>query len=341
MQQGEMKHIGNREYTPIQATIAAPPLLTKASVSDEELLAIHGRTFHFAARFFPLECRRSVVTFYAFFRTLDDLVDEPTVGWKAEDVRLELQAWQDWFLAGRSFPAPRESLGSRLDAVLRKQHIPDTIFLDFLAGLASDLEPCEMQTFDEMHRYCHRVAGTVGLAMVHLLGVHSDQALAAAESLGIAMQLTNILRDVGSDLAANRLYIPQDELARFDCSRAHLLHLYQQRRGPDDRFRALMRYQVERAHRYYAQGLAGIWLLPSNCRLPVLLAGRLYRRILEVIASKDYDVLRSRAATSFVEKVSEAALAFMLDRLWRQGEAHHLTPGMEVLFEEVESISQD
>jgi 15-cis-phytoene synthase len=303
------------------------------SASDELLLATHGRTFHFAARFLSPKHRHQVVTLYAFFRTLDDLVDQPAEGRRIEDIRIELRAWKRWFTGAHSFPAPREPLGARLAAVLAEHPIPTAIFLDFLDGLASDLEPGEVRDFSELHRYCYRVAGTVGLALAHILGINSAQALVAAQSLGIGMQLTNILRDVGSDLAAGRIYLPQEDLARFGSSRTHLFQLLKDQRGPDDRFRALMHYQVVRAHRYYVRGMSGIWLLPPDCRLPILVAGRLYRRILTAIEHKDYDVLRSRAATSFPEKAQEAAIAFTLDRFWRRGEA---LPGIEaeVLFED-------
>jgi phytoene synthase len=299
---------------------------------EEHLLATHGRTFHFAARFFPPILRRPITTLYAFFRTLDDLVDEPGEDNQSEGVREELYAWQAWFQAAGPCVAPREPLGERLARVIVDYHIPTGIFLDFLAGLAKDLEPQEMLNFAEMEHYCYGVAGTVGRAMAHVMGATSDQALHAAESLGIAMQLTNILRDVGSDLTANRLYLPRDELARFGSSRAHMCQLMQLQRGPDARFRALMRHQSARASGYYMQSMPGIWLLPPECRLPILLAARLYRRILTVIERRDYDVLRSRAATSFPEKVSEALIAFMLDRLWRGGEASACSEG-EVYYE--------
>jgi len=169
--------------------------------------------------------------------------------------------------------------------------------------------------------------------MAHIMGVNSMQALAAAQSLGIGMQLTNILRDVGGDLASGRIYLPGEDLARFGSSRAHLVQLYRDQRGPDDRFRALMRYQVARAHCYYIRGMSGIWLLPRNCRLPILVAGRLYRRILTVIEQKNYDVLRSRAVTSFPEKLREAAISFTLDQLWQRGEACS-SPETEVFLED-------
>ncbi len=302
------------------AVLPAHSLLLPTDGQDELLLATHGRTFHFAARFLPAKQRRQVVVLYAFFRILDDLVDKPAQGRCSEDIRNELGAWKRWFAAGYPLPAPREPLGMHLASILAEHSIPIALFSDFLDGIASDLEPRAMRDFQELYRYCYCVAGTVGLAMTHLLGATSPQALAAAQSLGIAMQLTNILRDVGGDLASGRVYLPQEELARFGSSLSHLMRLYRERRGPDERFSALMRYQIARAHRYYVRGMSGVWLLPRDCRLPILVAGRLYRRILMAIERKQYDVLRSRAATSFPEKLREAAIAFMLDQLWRRGE---------------------
>ncbi len=316
-----------------EAGILSQQWLTTSSSSDEGLLATHGRTFHFAARFLPPKHRQLVITLYAFFRTLDDLVDKPVEGRRLEDIRLELDAWKDWFISGCLLPAPREPLGARLAAVLAERPVPIPIFLDFLDGLASDLEPGEIRDFSELYCYCYRVAGTVGLAMAYILGVKSSQGLAAAQSLGIGMQLTNILRDVGGDLASGRIYLPQEDLERFGSSSAHLIQLYQNQHGPDDRFCAMMRYQVARAHRYYVHGMSGIWLLPRNCRLPILVAGRLYRRILRAIEGKHYDVLRSRAATSFPEKLWEAAIAFTLDQLWRCGEGT-TSSEVEVVFED-------
>ena len=329
-----MKVIKSTEQSNVLTEIAnlSQQLPTTASDTDEWVLATYGRTFHFAARFLSPKMRRDVVTLYAFFRTLDDLVDIPAEGRRIEDIRVELDSWQSWFTGGRFFPAPREPLGSRLSAVLAEHCIPTTIFLDFLEGMFSDLEPQEMHNFGELYRYCYRVAGTVGLAMTHVMGVNSAQALVAAENLGIGMQLTNILRDVGGDLALGRIYLPREDLERFDCSPAHLARLYQDRRDPDDRFRALMRFQVARAHHYYVRGMSGIWLLPPDCRLPILVASRLYRRILTVIERKDYDVLRSRASTTFPEKVREAAIAFTLELLWSRGEVGHIA-APEVLLE--------
>jgi 15-cis-phytoene synthase len=304
----------------IELAIPSQQLPTTASEADEWLLATHGRTFHFASRFLSPKIRRDVVTLYAFFRSLDDLVDIPAEGRYSKDIHNELDTWKNWFIGDRSFPAPREPLGSSLSALLAEHSVPTTIFLDFLDGMVFDLEPQEIRDFSELYRYCYRVAGTVGLAMTYILGVNSPQALVAAENLGVGMQLTNILRDVGGDLALGRIYLPHEDLERFDCSPVHLTQLYHDRHYTDDRFRALMRFEVARTHHYYIRGMSGIWLLPPDSRFPILVASRLYRRILTVIERRDYNVLHSRASTSFLEKVREAAIAFTLERLWGRGE---------------------
>ena len=310
--------------------IYQPPILL--SGNEEQLLAAHGKTFHFATRFFPPRYRQAVVSLYAFFRTLDDLVDERTPAWQANEVRRELEAWQIWFEHDLSSAAPREPLGHTLAALIQEYAIPMPLFLDFLAGLISDIAPQEVQSFHELYQYCYRVAGTVGLAMAHVLGNNSEQALIAAKDLGIAMQLTNILRDVGGDLATNRLYLPLDELECFDLTPSSLRQLYLAQQGPDERFCALMRAQIARARRYYTAGLHGILLLRPDCRLSVLLAGRLYQGILHEIERRRYDVLRRRAVTSRFIKVREAGMVLVLDMLWRAGEVG-ITPEVEMPYE--------
>jgi phytoene synthase len=286
----------------------------------EHLLATYGKTFSFAARFFPIEVRRAVVSLYAFFRTLDDLVDERGEGWCQEDVERELDAWHRWFATGGSSTAPREPLGTMVATLQETYQIPVALFDDFLDGLRSDLRPVQTSKFPELYHYCYRVAGTVGIAMSYVLGVRSEQAQRAAKQLGVAMQLTNILRDIGSDLAVGRFYLPHVELERFGSSPQHLMQIYQAQQGPDERFRALMRYQIQRARSYYQEGLHGVWLLPPSYRLPILLAGRLYQNILTEIERRQYDVLRSRASTTWFIKLREAGIVFLLDLLWRNGE---------------------
>lgn len=300
---------------------------------NEELFATHGKTFHFAAHFFPPAYRNAVVALYAFFRTLDDLVDERSPNWRADEVQQELTAWRKWLDSDHRSPAPREPLGTTTASLVKTYHIPIDIFHDFLDGLSTDLEPRAIQNFRELYQYCYRVAGTVGLAMTHLFAVDSPQARTAAMQLGIAMQLTNILRDIGGDLEAGRTYLPINELERFGCSQDHLFRLYQKQQGPDECFRRLMRYQIQRTRHYYRESLHGVWLLPSGCRLPVLLAGRLYQGILAEIEREHYNVLHKRAATNFFTKIREAAIVFFLDLLWKRGEVTGASE-LELLYED-------
>ncbi|HET9017392.1 MAG TPA: phytoene/squalene synthase family protein [Thermomicrobiaceae bacterium] len=284
------------------------------------LLATHARTFNFAARFLPADLRQPVTVLYAFSRTLDDLVDEPHGANPPAVAGAELDAWRTWLERGREGRVPREPLGAALAGVIERFQIPTGYLVDLVDGLAEDLTLRDVADTAALRRYCYGVAATVGLAMAHVLGATSPPALAAAGDLGTAMQLTNILRDVGADLGRGRLYLPADVLARCGLSRSDVEELAARGAGPDDRLRAVMRAQLTQAREYYARGMAGIWLLPPDCRLPVLIAARLYRRILDVIEANDYDTLRRRAATTRAEKLREAAIAAMLDRLWRHGE---------------------
>jgi phytoene synthase len=192
--------------------------------------------------------------------------------------------------------------------------------LDLLDGLESDLDPVAFAEESELRRYCYSVASTVGLGMARILGATSDDALVAATDLGAAMQRTNILRDVGEDLSFSRIYLPKNTLSRFDLTQQSLRVLWRRGQGPDERLRRLMRAEIAKTRELYQRGMAGIWLLPADCRLPILIAARLYRRILSVIERNDYDTLRRRAATTRREKLEEAAIALVVDRLWRRGE---------------------
>ena len=291
-----------------------------------DVIRTKARTFAFAARFLGPEPRRATIVLYAFFRHVDDLVDERASEADVAPIHRALDAWDGWLAtldrsgrngpplghlspAGRSEAAgdPLDALGERralataLAAVLIEYDIPSAYPRALLRGLRDDLESRPIQTFDDLERYAFRVAATVGLSMCHVLGATSPRALEAATALGIAMQLTNILRDVGEDLAIGRLYLPADELEQFGCSRQTL-----GARSVDRPFRDLLRFQIERTRRYYALGLAGVRELPPEARFPILLAARLYGRILDKIEDQGYDVFARRASVGRLEKIALA-----------------------------------
>ncbi len=296
--------------------------------SIRQSMTVNARTFSLAARFLPPEKRAATTVLYAFCREVDDLVDEPVPGRTKTDVRATLDTWQSWLTSDRTAKGPSEPLASELARVIARYGIPVQYLIDLLDGLRMDLEPVAFEDEAELRRYCYGVASTVGLGMAHVLGATSDAALRAAADLGAAMQRTNILRDVGEDLSFGRLYLPKNTLVQFDLTHHALLDLWRSNSGPDEHFRALMRDEVARTRALYQQGMPGIWLLPSDSRLPILLATRLYRRILTVIERRDYDTLRRRASTSRHEKFEEAAIALLVDRLWRRGEIAPRRPGL-------------
>jgi 15-cis-phytoene synthase len=286
-------------------------------VSDgAALFRAKARTFWFAACFLPGDRRAAVGALYLLARTLDDLVDEPPAGRSPDDVRRELRAWRRWIESAYRDPPPQPEVGALAGPALSRHGVPPEYLLLLLDGVASDLGTAPMPTWRELRRYCFRVASSVGLAMCHILGAGDDGAtLSAAAELGVAMQLTNILRDVGADLRLGRIYLPQADMADHGYSSARLRRLAGRaevagRAALDDDFRALMGGQIGRARAHYQRGLAGVWRLPASGRLSILLAGRLYRCILDAIESADYDVFSRRARTTRLQKGA------MLARCW-------------------------
>lgn len=285
------------------------------------LLADKARSFSYAARFLPAEQREATRVLYAFCRTMDDLVDEPPPGVSPADARRRIAEWRDWLTAGASAagrgPDPA-CLSTAIGAIVESAGVPTGYLLALLTGVESDLGRVRVSDFAALHHYCMLVAGVVGLAMSHLLGVTSEQGRVAAANLGIAMQLTNVLRDVGGDLGRDRIYLPADEMARFGYSEDRLRALAAAGGCADEDFRALMRFQIARTRVYYERGLAGVWLLPPGSRPAILAAGRIYRAILDRIEANDYDVLRRRAITSRLLKIREGLVAHTIVRLWGQ-----------------------
>jgi phytoene synthase len=246
----------------------------------------------------PPERRRATFALYGIFRTLDDLVDECGSGALARaEAEAALGRWRAWFAAPDGEPPEHPLIPAFLDTV-RRYDIPLCYFVQLTDGLADDVAGRRYADFGELALYCYRVASTVGLAMCSVLGVSDDQACGHAAELGVAMQLTNILRDVREDATQGRIYLPQDELAAagWDADRLR-------RGGVDAPFRALMRRQVARARSYYARGAAGLPYLSPDARFAILVASRVYGAILSEIERRDYDVFAGRARVSTPRKL--------------------------------------
>jgi phytoene synthase len=244
-----------------------------------EATARGSRSFHFAARLFPRETRRAAHAIYWYCRRTDDLADK---GGSLE----ELAEWEAQLLSNSSHP-----ILALLRHTAAAHSIPMEYARELIRGVRMDLERTRYETFDELRVYCYRVASVVGLMMAHAIGFRPGAERYAID-LGIAMQLTNILRDVGEDLSLGRIYLPAEDLRRFGYSEEDL-----RARKVNKQFRRLMQWQI--AHVSAAPGIA---MLHPRGRVAVRLAAELYSRILGRIEANHYDVFTQRAHVPRREK---------------------------------------
>ncbi|MGH7631805.1 MAG: phytoene/squalene synthase family protein [Gemmatimonadales bacterium] len=264
----------------------------------ERVTAEWARSFYFASRFLPDEKRRAIFALYDYCRHADNLVDQRGDR-PAELARADLAGLGAALRRMHGGERPDDPRWLALWDTLGRYAIPLDPLLKLLDGIAMDLDPVELQDFATLEQYCRLVAGGVGLMLGPILGATSDRFSVSGERLGVAMQLTNVLRDVGEDLDAGRVYLPASELAGFGLCRADL-----ERRRVTPAFRALMRFQIDRARRYSDAGGRVVRLFPPDgSRLTVRLLQKTYAGILDAIERLDYDVFRTRAYVSAPRKL--------------------------------------
>ena len=269
--------------------MTVPPSLLRSYRYCETLTQREAGNFYPAFRVLPNGQRLSMCAVYTFMRIADDLSDEPgPIAVK----RASLAMWRhglDALLRGQFTHPSHEALAH----TIHKHAIPREYFEAVLDGVEMDLEPVHYATFADLRLYCYRVASAVGLACIHIWGFTRAQAKVHAEQAGLAFQLTNILRDLGEDAARDRIYLPREDLIRFDYSEEKL------RRGKrDEAFRALMRFEVERARAYYAAAWPLVPLLSPPGRAVFLVMAKTYRSLLDAIEARDYDVFQRRVRVS-------------------------------------------
>ncbi len=285
-------------HSPVRLT-ADPRQLASAYRYCEALTARCSRTFFAATWFLPARKRRSIRAIYAFCRRSDDLVDYPQ---NAETA----QAWSAWRQRALSpTPPPGDPVAMAWTDTRLRYRIPLRFAEQLLDGIGRDLRQIRYATFEDLTAYAYGVASTVGLMSMHVIGFSGEEALPYAIRLGVALQLTNILRDVGEDWRIGRVYLPQDELGVFGLDETDVA-----RGRVDSRWRGFMRFQIERNRRLYAEARPGIALLNRDGRLAVSAAAELYSAILEDIEARDYDVFRYRAHTGPLAKLRHLLCLF-------------------------------
>jgi phytoene synthase len=260
------------------------------------------KNFYYAFLTLPRAKRRAIYAAYAFCRLCDDIADEPD---PAGDRRARLdQVRAD--LSAAYVGQPGGHVFSALAHAARRYGIPERYFRDVVTGVEMDLTRARYRSFEDLRGYCYHVAGAVGLICIEVCQYSDPKAKEYAVDLGTAMQLTNILRDIEQDARNGRVYIPQEDLARFGYSEQDLLGGV-----VDDRFRGLVRFEVERARSFFAGGEKLLPLLDRRARACPEVMFRIYRRLLTRIEERGYDVFGRRVSLSTPAKLSIMARSWL------------------------------
>lgn len=260
------------------------------------------RNFYYSFVLLPREQRNAICAVYAFNRRCDDLSDEPGDG--VEGRRLAIERWRCELRASLSGRQGEDPLWPAFCDTVARYKIPHQYFHDMIDGISSDVEPREIETFDELYRYCYRVASVVGLTVIHIFGFKSQDALPLAEKCGIAFQLTNILRDIREDAGRARIYIPTEDLERFHVFPSDL---FEGKRSEE--FVALMEFETARAKAFYRESAPLVNLVASQTRSSLWALIEIYSRLLARIESTNYDVFSRRIELPARQKLAIIAKA--------------------------------
>ena len=259
-----------------------------------EKVAQSGSSFYYSFLFLPPERRSAITALYAFCREVDDIVDdvhEPTIA------RAKLAWWRQQI--GLVYTGqPQHPVARALQDVVARYPLPQAHFQSVIDGMGMDLEQNRYPDFPALEQYCHRVAGVVGLMSAEIFGYENPDTRSYARDLGIAFQLTNILRDVGEDARRGRIYLPQEDLARFDVAPSALIS-----RTGGDAFRRLMTFEAERARTWYARALAKLDPRDRRAQRPGLIMAAIYQTLLDEIARDGFDVLDRRTSLTPLRKL--------------------------------------
>jgi phytoene synthase len=292
-------HVPHPATRPLFSYWAGDAALTKAYKYAEAVTAEHSKSFYLASGLLPEERRSAVRALYAFCRTVDDIVDE------SEDNEREchLEYWRGMIETG-SF-ADNDLIAAAWADTISRYHIPRHYVLQLIDGVNRDLLQSRYQTFDELATYCYGVASTVGLMTMYIIGFDNNDAIPYAIKLGVALQMTNILRDIGEDYRNGRLYLPREELTFYGIREEDIANGL-----ITDNWRQFMKFQIERTRQLFGESWAGVKMLEREGQLAIGAASVFYQGILDDIEKHDYDVFTRRAGLSAIGKLSR------IPRLW-------------------------
>ncbi len=301
----------------------APAQLTMAYSVCRGITRSNAKNFYYAFLVLPKRKRESLCAVYAFMRRCDDIADDPTLS--MEERRYKLDAWLDALHRVQQGEPSDDPILLALTDTQRRYTIPAGLLDELATGTAMDVDPgtggsenpvsviapvpgltVQYQTFDDLKLYCYRVASVVGLVCIHIFGYRDPAAESLAEQCGLAFQLTNIIRDVKEDAAMGRVYLPQEDLAKFGLSAAELLS------APGTaRFRPLLAMEADRAREYYQAGEQLSSYVSEDSQPALWVLVNIYRKLLEKIAERQYDVFSGKVSLTVSEKLKILAKGFL------------------------------
>ena len=260
----------------------------------QQKTARSGSSFYYSFLFLPPNRRRAITALYAFCREVDDVVDE------CQDTQVAATklAWWRQEVARLHAGKPQHPVTQALQSASAEFHLPEEQLQEIIDGMEMDLQQSRYLDFKALSLYCYRVAGVVGLLAADIFGYQDRRTQKYAHDLGLAFQLTNIIRDVGEDARMGRIYLPIDELQRFGVPAADILNA---RHG--DNFRRLMEFQIERAETYYAQAIDQLPATDRRAQRPGLVMAAIYRTLLDEIRRDGCQVLTQRTSLTPIRKL--------------------------------------
>ena len=296
----------------------APPQLVMAYSVCRGITRTAAKNFYYAFLVLPRRKREALCAVYAFMRRCDDIADDVTLS--SADRHQKLEIWLDGLHRAQQGQPTDDAILLALTDAQRRYSIPAGLLDELAQGTAMDVETAPNQaaeggpalavhynTFEDLRQYCYRVASVVGLVCIHVFGYRDPQAEPLAERCGLAFQLTNIIRDVKEDASMGRVYIPDEDLARFGLSVSDLLH------SPDAaRLRPVLAFEAERARECYAAGDELLPYIAEDSQPALWVLVNIYRRLLEKIGEKQYDVFTAKVALSRWEKIRVLAKGFVM-----------------------------
>jgi phytoene synthase len=263
------------------------------TLTKEKITREHSKSFYLASQLLLEEKRSAVRALYAFCRTVDDIVDEDTV-----DVRGKpLDYWRQVFQSASS--SDDNLVAAAWADTLARYHIPRHYALRLIEGVNRDITQTRYQTFEELTTYCYGVASTVGLMSMYIVGFTSNDAVSCAIKLGVALQMTNILRDVSEDYLNGRVYLPLEELSLYGIRDKDIAT-----GRVTEAWRLFMRFQIERTRQLYQEAWPGVKMLEREGQFTIGAAAIFYQGILDAIEANDYDVFNKRAHLNLSEKIA-------------------------------------